>query len=200
MDFISATILLFMIMDPLGNIPLYQVVTDKLPVERRRFVVVRELLFAYIILCVFLFAGEYILGVLGLENSSLSIAGGVVLFLIAIRMVFPAQHGQLVDDNDNDPFIVPLAVPFVAGPSAIAALLLLGSRYPEQMWSWFGALSVAWVAAALILIGTEPLMRVLGKRGLRAIEKLMGMLLIMISIQMLLDGVSAYIHTTMAAV
>ncbi|MBL1294276.1 MAG: hypothetical protein COB61_010450 [Thiotrichales bacterium] len=115
-------------------------------------------------------------------------------------MVFPVQHGQLVDDNDNAPFIVPLAVPFVAGPSAIAALLLLGSRYPEQMWSWFGVLSMAWVAAALILVGTEPLMRVLGKRGLRAIEKLMGMLLIMISIQMLLDGISAYIHTTMAAV
>ncbi|MBL1433070.1 MAG: YhgN family NAAT transporter [Gammaproteobacteria bacterium] len=199
MDFISATILLFMIMDPLGNIPLYQVVLGKLPAERRRYVVIRELVFAYAILCMFLFAGETILGVLGLENSSLSIAGGVVLFLIAIRMVFPAQHGQLVDDNDNDPFIVPLAVPFVAGPSAIAALLLLGSRYPEQMWSWFAALSMAWLAAAVILVGTEPLMRVLGKRGIRAIEKLMGMLLIMVSIQMLLDGFSIYMQSNLSA-
>ncbi len=195
MDFISAAVLLFLIMDPLGNIPLYQVVLGKLPPERRRFVAIRELLIAFVILCLFLFAGEYILSLLGLEQSSLSIAGGVVLFLIAIRMVFPSQHGQLVEDSDADPLIVPLAVPFVAGPSAIAALLLLGSRHPDQMWTWFGALSAAWLVSACILIATEPMMRILGQRGVRAIEKLMGMLLIMVSIQMLLDGISAYIQS-----
>lgn len=196
MDFVSAAVLLFLIMDPLGNIPLYQVVIDRLPPQRRRFVIVRELIFAFAILCLFLFAGETILGVLGLEQSSLSIAGGVVLFLIAIRMVFPS-HGPLLDESDNDPFIVPLAVPFVAGPSAIAALLLLGSRYPDQMLSWFAALSVAWLLSAVILVSTEPMMRSLGQRGVRAIERLMGMLLIMVSIQMLLDGFRVYIQSTL---
>ncbi len=194
MDFISAAVLLFLIMDPLGNIPLYQSVLGRLPAERRRAVAVRELLIAFLILCLFLLAGEYILRLLGLQQSSLSLAGGVVLFLIAIRMVFPSHHGPLVEESIEDPLIVPLAVPFVAGPSAIAALLLLGSRHPDQMWTWFGALSAAWFVSAIILIATEPMMRILGQRGIRAVEKLMGMLLIMVSIQMLLDGISAYLQ------
>lgn len=194
MDFLSATVLLFLIMDPLGNIPLYQVVLRRVANEKRQRVIARELLFAYLILCVFLLAGQSILSLLGLEQSSLSIAGGVILFLIALRMVFPDVHGHVVEEEEAEPFIVPLAVPFVAGPSAIAALLLLVSRQPEQIWSWWAALTLAWLASALILLATDPMLRVLGQRGIRAVEKLMGMLLIMISIQMLLDGLGAYLE------
>lgn len=194
MDFLSAAVMLFLILDPLGNIPVFHALLAGLTEAQRRKVILRELIIALGVLLVFLFAGRSILHFLGLQQSSLSIAGGVILFLIALNMVFPTKgiHSELESD---DPFIVPLAVPLVAGPSAIAALLLLATSQPARLWEWAGALGVAWLLSAAILLASTRLMAAIGNRGLRAIEKLMGMLLIMIAVQMFLDGLKAYLDT-----
>lgn len=192
MDFLSAAVMLFLIMDPLGNIPVFTSVLANLDESRRRRVILRELVIALVILLVFLFAGRSILQFLGLEQSSLSIAGGVILFLIALNMVFPSK-GLHPEPDREEPFIVPLAVPFVAGPSAVAALILLATSQPGRLWEWAGALVLAWLAAALILLASAKLMNLIGRRGLRAVEKLMGMLLIMIAVQMFLNGLKDYL-------
>ena len=198
MDIWSATLMLLIIMDPLGNIPTFHSILNPVPEERRRAIILRELLIALGILFGFLFAGQYLLSFLGLSQPALSIGGGVVLFLIAIHMVFP-QHGLDPGREREDPFIVPLAVPLVAGPSAIAALLLLARREPDRMFEWVGALAIAWAVTALVLLASDRIMNRVGRRGLRAVEKLMGMLLILIAIQMLLDGIDAYRDAGLAA-
>lgn len=182
-------------MDPFGNIPIFHSILQEVTPHRRLRIIARELLFAYFILLAFLFAGEAILAFLGLKQPALSIAGGVILFLIAIGMVFP-QHGLRTESTrEEDPFIVPLAVPMIAGPSAIAALLLLVSRDPQRMLIWWGALSTAWLITALILISSTFLFEHIGRRGVRALEKLIGMLLIMMATQMFLDGIKAYLES-----
>lgn len=194
MSFLSATLILFFIMDPLGNIPIFHSVLQEVPENRRTTVIIRELIFAYIILLFFLMAGEPMLNLLGLKQSSLSITGGIVLFLIAIRMVFP-QHGIKSDVEREDPFIVPLAMPLIAGPSAIAALLLMASSEPARIGTWIGALSLAWGISFCILLLSGLILQFVGQKGLRAMAKLMGMLLIMMAVQMFLDGLKNYIQT-----
>jgi multiple antibiotic resistance protein len=196
MDFLSATVLLVIIMDPLGNIPIFHALVGRYPRGQRLVIIAREMLIAYVVLLGFLLAGPAILGYLGLKQPALSVAGGVVLFIIALRMVFP-QPGPAATETvqDEEPFIVPLAVPMIAGPSAVAALLLLVSREPDRMLAWCGAMSVAWAASAAVLLGSGLLMEMLGPRALRALVRLTGMLLIMMAVQMLMDGVSAYLQS-----
>jgi multiple antibiotic resistance protein len=194
-DFLTATIVLLFIMDPFGNIPVFHSLLERVDAGRRPRVVLRELLFAYAVLLVFLFGGETMLGRLGLRESTLSIAGGLILFLIALGMVFPTRGlaPATVEEKDEEPFLVPLAVPLVAGPSSVAFLLLLVSRYPERLTVWLGALSLAWGITALILMASGFLYERIGRRGARAIERLIGMILIMMSVQMLLDGIHEYL-------
>lgn len=191
MDFVSASILLFIIMDPLGNIAIFHALVGRYPRWQRLRIITREMLIAYAVLTLFLLAGETILGYLGLEQPALGVAGGVVLFLIALRMVFP-DLGTVTgkEHAEEDPFIVPLAVPMIAGPSAVAAVLLLVSRDPGQMLTWWTALTVAWGASAAILLTSGLLVEALGHRTLRALVRLSGMLLIMMAIQMLMDGIT----------
>ena len=192
MDLYSAALVLVIIMDPVGNIPVFQALLGPLPPRRRVVVIVRELIFAYLILVFFLFAGENLLAWLGLERAALGISGGVILFLVALGMVFGYPGLRTAQPGDEDPFIVPLATPLVAGPSAVAVLLLWASTEPERLSTWLLALTLAWVATAVVLVSAGLLMRWLGRRMLRAAEKLMGMLLIMLAVQMLLDGLRAY--------
>jgi multiple antibiotic resistance protein len=193
-EIIAVAATLFFIMDPLGNIPIFNSILSRFDSTQRAQIIARELIFALIILLVFLFAGTAILEFLGLTQPSLSIAGGVLLFIIAVRMIFP-ELSREESEIDADPFIVPLAMPMVAGPSAIAILLLLSSREPERIWEWSAALVFAWVATTAILIASPFLMRILGIRGLRALERLMGMLLILMATQMLLDGIGAFLES-----
>ena len=194
MDFISATLLLFIIMDPLGNIPVFHALAGSYPRLRRLRIISREMLIAYAVLMLFLLAGETILGYLGLKQPALGVAGGVVLFLIALRMVFPETSTTTgMEQADEEPFIVPLAVPMIAGPSAAAAVLLLVSRNPGQMLTWWAAVTVAWGGSALILLASSLLVEVLGHRTLQALVRLSGMLLIMMAIQMLMDGITGYL-------
>ena len=194
MDFVSATILLIIIMDPLGNIPVFHSLVGGYPRRRRLGIIAREMLIAYMVLMLFLLAGEAILGYLGLQQPALGVAGGVVLFLIALRMVFPELGtGTGMERSVEDPFIVPLAVPMIAGPSAVAAVLLLVSRNPDKLILWWAAVTIAWGVSAAILLGSGLLMELLGHRTLRALVRLSGMLLIMMAIQMLMDGITGYL-------
>jgi multiple antibiotic resistance protein len=196
MTTLSAAILLFLIMDPLGNIPIFLSLLKDVAPKRRRAVMVRELLIALAVLLVFLMGGQWILRLLQLREESISIAGGIVLFLIGIRMVFPPADGGGIfgKSGEGEPFIVPMAIPGVAGPSAMAALLLLTNTQPGRTADWAIALLCAWGATALILLSSTYLFRWLGESVLTALERVMGMLLIALSVQMFLGGVAAYLH------
>lgn len=193
MDVFSAVVTLFLIMDPLGNIPLFLSVLKAVPPERRRVVLVREIVFAYIVLLVFLFLGSYLLRVLQLQQETISIAGGIVLFLIALRMIFPAEGGMLGEPLEGEPFVVPLAIPLFAGPSTLAALLLLQRSAPSATSSLLAALTIAWALSGAILLASTFFYRVLRQRGLVAMERLMGMLLVMVAVQMLMNGLKAFL-------
>jgi multiple antibiotic resistance protein len=193
-DIAAAAATLFFVMDPLGNIPVFNAVLSRFTPQRRAQITARELVIALVILLTFLFAGTAILDFLGLTQPSLSIAGGVLLFIIALRMIFPHAAGEVAGERD-EPLIVPLAMPMVAGPSTIALLLLLSSREPERIWEWCTALVIAWALTTVLLTASPFLLRVLGDRGLRALERLMGMLLVLLATQMLLDGVREFVQS-----
>jgi multiple antibiotic resistance protein len=190
MSLLSAAVLMFFVMDPLGNVPFFLSALRHVEPARQRFVIARELLIALGVLVFFLFAGQYVLAVLHISETALRISGGVVLLTIALRMIFPTRDNSLREDVTGEPFIVPLAVPYTAGPSALATELLLVSREPERWPVWLGAVLLAWLATAVILYFATGVSRYLGERGLIAIERLMGMLLITVAVQMLMDGLS----------
>lgn len=189
----SATILLFLVMDPLGNLPVFATVLREVPPARQRLVLIRELLIALAVLLGFLLAGPLLLEVLHVTQPALSISGGVILFIIALLMVFPIKKGVFAATSAAEPLIVPLAIPLIAGPSAMTTLLILSSTYPQQITQWVMALFIAWIAVAAILLLSGLLQRVLGHKGLPALERLMGMILIVIAVQMFLDGITAFI-------
>ncbi|QOW22828.1 MULTISPECIES: MarC family protein [Lysobacteraceae] len=193
MTITAAALLLFLILDPLGNIPIFLSMLRTLSPERQRYVLARELLIALGVLMIFLWGGKYALEAMHLRQDSVSIAGGIVLFLIGIRMIFPPPEGLMGELPDGEPFIVPLAIPLVAGPSGMAAVLLLGSNEPGRLMEWSLALLIAWGATAAILFSATYLYKLLGMRVLTAVERLMGMLLVAISVQMFLDGLVGYL-------
>ena len=193
MDLFSAVVTLFLIMDPIGNIPLFLSILKTVPADRRRIVLVREIVFAYAVLLVFLLLGNYLLRFLGLEQETISIAGGIVLFLIALRMIFPAESTAKGEPLEGEPFLVPLAIPLIAGPSTLAALLLLQRTAPTQTVSLFLAVTIAWALSGVILLSSTFFYRLLRERGLIALERLMGMLLVMVAVQMLLNGLKAFL-------
>lgn len=192
MKMFSVVLTLFLIMDPLGNIPLFLSALKDVKPERRTKVLFREVLLAFVVLLVFLFLGRYLLQLLSLQQETISIAGGIILFLIALRMIFPPERGALADQPEGEPFIVPLAIPLIAGPSILAALLLLQSG-PNTTFELLTALTIAWALSAVILLSSTLLYRLLKERGLIAIERLMGMLLVMIAVQMFMNGVANFL-------
>ncbi|WCE29625.1 YhgN family NAAT transporter [Vibrio sp. SCSIO 43137] len=193
MELLSAATMLFLIMDPLGNLPVILSILKHIDPKRRRIILVRELCIALVILMAFLFGGQTVLNFLHVQPETLSISGGVILFIIAIRMIFPQPGGVTGLAAGEEPYIVPMAIPMIAGPSVMASLLLLSSQEPDRTWEWAGALLIAWGASFVILMFYNFFHKLLGERGLKAVERLMGLLLIMISTQMLLDGVKDYL-------
>ena len=191
---VSTALLLFLILDPLGNIPVFLSILKPLTPARRRIVLMREMLIALGVLFAFLWGGIYVLELMHLRQESVSIAGGIVLFLIGLKMIFPSPEGMFGETPDGEPFIVPLAIPLVAGPSGMASVMLLGSQEPGRMGDWSLALFLAWLATAAILFSATRLYKVLGQAFLVAVERLMGMLLVAISVQMLMDGIAASLH------
>lgn len=195
MTIASAALLLFLILDPLGNIPIFLSLLRGLSPKRQRFIIARELLIALGVLMLFLWAGKYALELMHLRQESVSIAGGIVLFLIGIRMIFPPPEGLMGELPEGEPFIVPMAIPLVAGPSGMAAVMLMGSNHPGRLVDWSLALLLAWGGTAAILFFAPVLYRWLGTRVLTAVERLMGMLLVAISVQMFMDGLAKYLQS-----
>jgi multiple antibiotic resistance protein len=189
MTLLSAAVLLFLVMDPLGNVPFFLSTLRQVDPGRVRRVIVRELLIALGVLVFFLFAGRYVLAVLRISEPALSLAGGVILLLIALRMIFPSGERSMREEVEGEPFVVPLAIPYVAGPSAFATELLLMSREPERWPVWLAALLLAWAVTAIIIYFGSGMRRLLGDKGLVAIERLMGMILVTVAIQMVMTGV-----------
>ncbi|MDN0076520.1 MarC family protein [Crenobacter sp. SG2303] len=194
-SFLSATILLILITDPLGNIPLFITALKQVKPERRRKVVLRECLIAFVVLMLFLFFGKSFLEVMHLTDESLRIAGGVILFLIAIRMIFPSEGASLFSGKlGQEPFIVPIAIPLIAGPSAMATVLLLSTREPSRMLEWAGALTITMAVTTVVFLFSGRLNRLLGEQVISALERLMGLVLTAISIEMLMGGIASYIR------
>ena len=190
----SAAILLFLVMDPLGNIPFFLSALKNVPAQRQTRIIVRELLIALLALVLFLFLGRYALDAMNLSASSLGVAGGVVLMLIALRMIFPTREHVHDEDLSSEPLVVPLAIPAVAGPSSLALVLLMNAQDPARWPEWLLAVGAAWLATSVILLFGARLSRVMGRRGLMAMERLMGLILVTIAVQMMLTGVADFLR------
>ncbi|WP_263831342.1 MarC family protein [Salinibacter sp.] len=191
MTIFSAALLLFLVMDPFGNVPVFLSVLRPVKQERRRWVIARELLIALGFLVVFLVGGQYLLAAIGISESSVTVAGGIILFLIALRMVFPSPGGVFAEDAEQARD-APLLVPLVAGPSALASVLFIMSKDPTRWLEWLAALVGAWAATGVVLLLAPNLSRLLGDRGLVATERLMGMVLTAIASKMVLGGVAEF--------
>lgn len=192
-QFLSAVILLTLVADPFGNMPLVNAMLGGVPESRRRLVVVRECLIAYALLLAFMVGGQPLLAVMHLSQTSLSIAGGVILFMIAIRMVFAKFDGTFGEKAGAEPFIVPLATPLIAGPSALATVMLMASRDPTRLGMWAAAITVTMVITTVVLLAGVKLHRWLGEHAMHAIERLMGLILTAIAVEMLMAGLRDFI-------
>ena len=192
-SFVSAIITLALVMDGFGNIPLFITALKKVAPERRKFVIFRELMIALGIMVFFLFCGKWFLRAFGIHSYSLSIAGGIILFLISINLVFSSDTSSSEPKNDpkDEPFIVPLAIPLVAGPAALSMVLILAAQHSKMVT--LGAVICASIINMAILMCSFPLSKLLGQRGLTAIERLTGMILILMSVDMVLGGIAEFV-------
>lgn len=195
--FLSALILLLLVLDPLGSLPIFISVMRNVAPERRRRVALRESAIAFAVLLVFMLTGQAFLSLMHLSERSLEVAGGVILLIIAMKMIF-ASGGELYasDGPPREPLIFPLAVPLLAGPSAMATVLLLASRQPERLLHWVGALTVAMSVSALVLLLADRIRKWIGHSMVSAIEKLMGLVLTAIAVEMILAGLKRYFFET----
>lgn len=196
MTLYTAALTLVLVMDPVGNIPLFITTLKDIDPKRQNRIIVRETIIAYLILCIFLFFGSRLLHGLNITGPALYIAGGIILFLITIRMIFPVpEERRYYEKHNGEPFVVPLAIPLTAGPSALATVLLFATQEPTRKFVWFIAVTIAGLIFLAIMLLSRNLMNLLGQRGLIAMERLMGMLLTTVAVQMFLQGIRLYFGT-----
>jgi MarC family membrane protein len=192
--FLSALVLLLLVLDPFGSLPIFISVMRGVDPARRTIVAVREVAMAFAVLLAFMFAGQSFLSLMHLSERSLEVAGGVILLIIAIRMIFSHSSGEgyAAEGEQREPLIFPLAVPLLAGPSALATVLLLASRQPDRVLYWVGALTVAMLVCGAVLLAADRIRRLIGASMVAAIEKLMGLVLTAIAVEMILAGLKRY--------
>lgn len=194
MDFlISSVITLCLVMDPFGNIPVFISALRRVPPERRKIVLIRELFIAMAIMIAFLFLGKWFLQAFGVHSFSLSLAGGLILLIISIKLVFGGDEDSQTNPKDEEPFIVPLAIPLVAGPAALSMVMILSAQQPNKILTLSAVLIASLINSAVLML-SFPISNLLGKRGLTAIERLMGMMLVLMSVDMIMGGVSQFIQ------
>ncbi len=193
---LSSAILFMFVLDPFGNVPLVLSILKTVDTKRKRTIIIREMLFGLGILSFFFFFGKSFLSIFHLETIAVTIAGGVIFFVIALKMIFPNNDGNTTLFGVNEePFIVPIAIPMIAGPSALATLLLMTKAYSQDLhWELFASVVLAWFFSSCILYMSPILYKVLKQKGLNAMEKLMGMLLLMMSVQMFINGTRDLFH------
>ncbi|HOJ85335.1 MAG TPA: MarC family protein [Elusimicrobiales bacterium] len=192
-EIVSAVITLTLVMDPLGNIPLFISVLKNVKEEKRKRIIIRELFIALGLMLFFLFFGKWIVTLFSMDIVSLSVSGGIVLFLIALSMIFPSKENSIIDPKE-EPFIVPLAIPLIAGPSVLSMILIYNMKDPGNIPTWFLIVIISWLINVLILSFSSKIAKFLGEKGMNAIERLMGMVLITISVQMILNGIKKFIY------
>ena len=192
MTLLSIAFSLFLLMDPIGNIPFYISYLKKINPKRQRVIIVREMIIALFIIIVFNCLGNGLMDFLKIGQDTIQIAGGIILFLICLKMIFPSKQDEEDFHHEAEPFIVPLAVPLVAGPSVLAAVMIYTSQ--ESNWVMIGAIVIAWLVSLVILLGSPFLKNILGWRGITAMERLMGLVLTLIAVQMFLSGVSSFVQ------
>jgi MarC family membrane protein len=194
-SFGSVFLLLLLVIDPLGNVPICSALLRSIESPaRRRFVLLRECAIALGILLLCLWFGQGIIRLLGLSQPSIGIAGGIVLFLISLRMIFEHPEKVFGGIPSGEPLIVPLAVPFLAGPSAFATLLLLaGQTATGHGWVALALVGVM-ATTAVILLSGDRLMQWLGVRGLDAFQRLMGLILTAMAVEMFLRGLREFLN------
>lgn len=188
---------MFLMADPLGNIPIFISSLKSVPEHRRSRVVIRECVIAALILCIFAFGGKAFLDALGLSQAALSMGGGLIVLLMAIRMVFPSKEGVFGEAPGGEPFIVPLAVPAIAGPSTLATILLLVGSDPDRIPEWLLVVVLTCAISAAILVFAERVQKIVGERTTAAFERLMGLILATMAVQMFLTGITQFIQTTL---
>ena len=191
-SFVSAFILLLLVLDPLGSLPIFIPIMREVPPGRRRWVAVREVGIAFGVLFAFMFFGDAFLRVMHLSERSLEVAGGVILLMVAIRMIFSQEGGVYGTPQGKEPLIFPLAIPLLAGPSAMATVLLLASHQPDKLASWVGALTAAMFVSGAVLMLCDHIRRWVGDSVVSATEKLMGLVLTAIAVEMILAGLKRY--------
>lgn len=187
---LSMSVALFLLMDPIGNVPLFTALLKNIPAKRQRKIIIRELLIALVIILVFWALGEPLLRFLNIEMPTILISGGIILFLIAIKMIFPAPKDTTIETR-KEPFIVPLATPLVAGPAVLAAVMLYSGS--ERALTCIGAIVIAWIVSTLILLASSFMKKILGDKGLVACERLMGLVLTLLAVQMFLEGMKRFL-------
>ena len=195
MSLLSAVITLILVMDPLGNVPLFVTALGGVPKERAKRVIIRELLIALLILVIFLFIGRALLSVMNISNEALNVGGGLILMMIAIQMIFPVDEHEGKSLPKSEPFIVPLAVPYTVGPSVLATAMLLMSQNPDLWYRWLAAVFIAWLITATVLSFSANIRDWLGDKGVTAMERLMGMILVFLASQMLMTGIRDFFQT-----
>ncbi len=195
MTLFSIAFSLFLLMDPIGNIPFYISILKGINPQRQRTIIVRELLIALGIIILFALVGNALMDFLKIKCATIQIAGGLILFLLCLKMIFPPPHDNhdLPPHHEAEPFVVPLAVPLVAGPGVLAAVMIY-SRQETGSLIMVGAILIAWVSSLIILLCSPFLKRVLGSKGIIALERLMGLILILIAVEMFLGGVAAFLQ------
>ena len=191
-SFVSAVILLLLVLDPLGSLPVFIPIMRGVAPERRTRVALREVGIAFVVLFAFMFFGDAFLRVMRLSERSLEVAGGVILLMVSIRMIFSHADGVYGTSGGKEPFVFPLAIPLLAGPSAMATVLLLASRQPDRVMAWAGALTCAMAVSGAVLLLCERIRRLLGDSVVSALEKLMGLVLTAIAVEMILAGLKQY--------
>jgi len=194
---LSTAILIFFILDPFGNIPLLLSILKNIDKRKHSKIIIREMLIGFFILVTFLFFGENFLNIFHLETQAITIAGGIIFFVISLKMIFPSTDGGAMfsSKEDSDPLVVPIAVPMIAGPAALATLLVLAKTNSEHYGGLFISLLLAWGLSALLLLFSPYLYKLLREKGLTALERLMGMLLLIMSVQMFIDGIRGLVPT-----
>lgn len=190
----SFTILFFIIMDALGNLPIFISLLKNVPSTQKKKIIIRELFFSLIIMCIFLFLGQNILQILHLKIYTISIVGSIILFFIAIKMIYPdILNDKKINNFQEVPFLIPLAVPLITGPSLLATILVLSKKYSSQILYIFISLILAWLMTFIVLLSADFFSKILGKKGINILEKIMGIILILLSTQMFLDGINSWL-------
>jgi len=187
-SYLQTALQLFLVLDAFGSMPLCHAILQHVPAERRRYVLMRELLIALVVLLFFLLSGNWLLGFLGVERATINLSGAFILFIIALGMVFPSKSVLHAETGGSEPFIVPIAVPLIAGPSSIALCLIMAKNPDHNLAHMSGVIFLAWLPSALILLLTPKLIKIIGPKGAAAMERLMGLLLMLIAVQQFLNG------------